>query len=117
MLGVVAICAGMFAVLTGTGGQLDGESTNPSVESEFRFFAAFWVAFGVAALRVAPRVDREITASRALAGFLLLGGVARAVGWIAEGQPHALYIVLMCLELVIAVLVLLLLGRVRRPAD
>lgn len=72
-----------------------------SEESEFRFFAAFWIAYGVAALWVAPRVDRETTAVRALALALFAGGLARGMAWIAAGPPHALFIALMGLELLI----------------
>ncbi len=115
VLGVVGIAAGIFAVLTGPDGQFDGAPANPSVESEFRFFAAFWAAYGVASLWVAPRIEGEQLAVRALAAFLFAGGVARGIGWIAEGRPDALYVVLMGLELMIPIAVFLLLSRLRKP--
>lgn len=104
-LGSVAIMAGTFAVLTGSSGQLEGSETTASEESEFRFFAAFWIAYGVAALWVAPRVDRETTAVRALALALFVGGLARGLAWISAGPPHAVFIALMSLELLIPPLV------------
>lgn len=44
-------------------------------------------------------------AVRALALVLFAGGVARAIAWLASGRPHAFFIVLLALELLIPVLV------------
>ena len=106
LIGVTAIVTGLFVVLTGSSGQVDGSQAAPSVESELRFFAVFWIAYGVAALRVAPRADREIFMVRALAAFLFLGGLARAIAWIADGKPHGLFIGLLVLELLIPPVIL-----------
>jgi hypothetical protein len=114
-LGVTAMVTGVFAVLTGPGAQVDGSEAAPSVESEYRFYAAFWIGYGAAALWVAPRVDREPVAVRALAVVLFAGGVARAIAWIASGRPHALFIVLLGLEFVIPVLVLVLQRQLAEP--
>lgn len=108
LIGFVAILTGIFVVLTGSSGQVDGTQAAPSVESELRFFAAFWIAYGAAALYVAPRAAREIHAVRALAAFLFLGGVARGIAWIADGRPHALFIVLLAFELLLPPLTLFL---------
>jgi hypothetical protein len=105
-LGVVPILTGLFAVFAGPGAQVDGESVNTSVESEYRFFAALWVAYGVAALWVAPRVDRETIAVRALALILFSAGIARAIAWIAAGRPHWSFLALLSLELLIPPLIL-----------
>jgi Domain of unknown function (DUF4345) len=108
LIGLTATLSGIFVVLTGSSGQVDGAQAAPSVESELRFFAAFWVGYGAAALYVAPRAVREIHAVRALAAFLFLGGVARGIAWIADGRPHALFVFLLALELLLPPLILLL---------
>ena len=108
LIGLTATLTGIFVVLTGSSGQVDGAQAAPSVESELRFFAAFWIAYGAAALYVAPRAVREIHAVRALALFLFLGGIARAVAWIADGRPHPLFVILLALELLLPPLILLL---------
>ena len=108
LIGITAIATGAFAVLTGSSGQVDGSQAAPSVESELRFFAAFWIAYGAAALYVAPRAVREIHAVRALALFLFLGGVARGIAWIADGRPQALFVALLVLELLLPPVILLL---------
>jgi hypothetical protein len=119
-LGVVSILTGLFAVLTGPGGQVDGEAVNASVESEFRFYASLWVAFGAAALWVAPRVDREAAVVRLLAVILFSAGLARTIAWIAAGTPHWSLLFLLGLELLLPPLILYLqaqLVRARAPQD
>ena len=76
-----------------------------TADNELRFFAVFWIAFGVIAIRVAPRVDTEMQLVRALALTLFVGGLARAISWLAVGKPHSLFVSLMLLELVGAPLV------------
>jgi Domain of unknown function (DUF4345) len=74
-------------------------SANAAVESELRFYAAFYVAYGLAVLRVAPRADTDTHAVRALAGALLVAGLSRALGWLAVGRPHTLQRGLLVIEL------------------
>jgi hypothetical protein len=97
--GVVATTAGLDTVIRG-GKSLPGQPlANPVVESELRFYAAFYVAYGVAALRIAPRADRDTASLRALAGALFLAGIARIIGWRAVGRPHRLQLALLAIEL------------------
>lgn len=97
--GSVATVAGLHTVVAG-GRSVAGEGTaNPAIESELRFYSAFYVAYGVAVLRVAPRADRDTAAVRALAGVLFLAGAARAGAWRAAGPPHPLQRGLLAVEL------------------
>jgi hypothetical protein len=97
--GLVATTAGLHTVVVGARSLPGQEVAHPSVESELRFYAAFYLAYGIAALRVAPRADRDSTAVRALAGVLFLAGLARAGGWLAAGRPHRLQRGLLVIEL------------------
>ena len=108
LIGLTAVGTGIFAVLTGSSGQIDASQAAPSVGSELRFFAVFWIAYGAVALRVAPRAAREVFTVRTLAFFLFVGGLARAIAWIADGRPHPLFIVLLFLELLLPMLILYL---------
>jgi hypothetical protein len=97
--GTVATAAGAHTMLAG-GGSVPGQGpSGPAVESELRFYGAFYAAFGVAVLRTAPRADRERSAVRAIAGTLLLAGLARAGGWISAGRPHRVQVGLLAAEL------------------
>lgn len=97
--GVVATAAGMHTVTTG-GRSVPGQDVaNTSVESELRFYAAFYVAYGLVALRVAPRAGHDTTTVQALAGALFLAGLARAGGWLLVGAPHPAQRALLAIEL------------------
>lgn len=98
-LGAVAVVAGIYTVLTGTGGMAGDSRATPNVESELRFYSVFWTGFGVLALYAARRPERETLLLRGLALFLFLGGLARIPAWIASDQPDAPFLVLMGLEL------------------
>jgi Domain of unknown function (DUF4345) len=99
VVGAVATTAGLHSVTAGVRSLPGRQSASAPVESELRFYAAFYVAYGVAALRVAPRADHDAEAVRALAGALFLAGLARAGGWLAAGPPHPLQRALLVLEL------------------
>ncbi len=115
-LGLTAAIAGLAAVVAGPEGQLDGAQVGASIDSEYRFYAALWFAFGIAALAVVPRVERATAAVRVLAGALFAAGLARAVAWIDVGRPHDLYLVLLALELAIPPLLVLWQRRVHARA-
>ncbi len=110
----MAVAAGAFAVATGPEGQLGGEAVNANVESEYRFYAALWIAYGAAAIRLAPRVRREPAVLTWLMAILFGAGVARAIAWAAAGRPDDGYLALLALELAIPP-VLLLAARRSRP--
>ena len=115
-LGVIAVVTGLLVVATGSDG-IPGESAaTATLDNELRFFAVFWIGFGVVSIRVAPRVDTETTLVRALALTLFVGGVARAVSWLSAGEPHPLFAGLMILELLGAPLVVLWQERLTRAA-
>jgi uncharacterized protein DUF4345 len=99
--GAVAIATGAFGVVTGVDGLPGDTAGSASAESELRFLYVFWIAYGIALILVAPRVDAETLAVRALAAILFAAGLARAIAWLDAGRPAALFVVLMVVELVL----------------
>ena len=97
--GAVATAAGLHTVIAGARSIAGQQAANASVESELRFYAGFYVAYGLALLRTAPRAETDTAAVRALAGALFLAGLARAGGWLAAGKPHPGQRALLALEL------------------
>jgi hypothetical protein len=68
--GAVATLAGLHTAIAGARSLPGEERANPAVESELRYYGAFYAAYGIAVLRVAPRADTEPAAVRALAGAI-----------------------------------------------
>ena len=99
--GVVATTAGLDTVIRGARSVPGQTVGSPALESELRFYAAFYTAFGLAVLRVASRADRDTAAVRTLSGALFLAGLARAGGWLLVGRPHPLQRALLGIELAV----------------
>jgi hypothetical protein len=97
--GAVATAAGLDTVIRGARSIPGRQPANAAVESELRYYGAFYAAYGLAVLRVAPRADRDPAAVRAVAGALMLAGLSRAGGWLAAGPPHPVQRALLAIEL------------------
>jgi hypothetical protein len=115
--GAVATIAGLHTVMAGVRSLPGRQSASAPVESELRFYAAFYVAYGLAALRIAPRADHDARAVRALAGALFLAGLARGGGWLAAGPPHPLQRALLVIELAAPPTMVAWQARYSRPSS
>jgi hypothetical protein len=100
-LALIPIAAGLASVVFGTEIVRGGGASNPNVESELRYYAAFYVGFGVYLWSIAPDIERRGRELRLAAAVLFCGGLARLVGVLADGWPEADYVVLMVVELVL----------------
>jgi Domain of unknown function (DUF4345) len=112
--GSVATAAGLDTVVRGAGSLASQKLANSVVESELRFYAAFYSAYGLAVLRVASRVDRDPAGVRAIAGALFAAGLARANGWRVAGRPHPIQRALLVVELVLPPLLVAMQARSSR---
>lgn len=99
LLGLVALVFGSLSVVFGGELVLGAGTVSPSVDSELRYYAAWYAVAGVVALRAALRVETEGRTIRALSAALFLGGCGRVISLIATGTPHPVSLVLMGLEL------------------
>ena len=98
--GTIATAAGIHSAVWGGRSYPPWKRLDPQVESELRFFAAFYALYGLDLLDAALKnqTDRK-TINKAAAG-LLAGGIGRGVGWIGAGRPHPLQQILLAVELV-----------------
>ena len=99
--GVVATAAGLHTLFVGGRSLPPRRHADPMVESELRFYAAFYVAFGLVMLHTAAQTERDRHTVNALAGTLLLAGLGRAGAWLATGKPHPFQQALLVAELVL----------------
>jgi hypothetical protein len=76
-----------------------------NVDSEFRFYAAWYVVLGALVLKAARRPETETMIVRASAAGFLLGALGRAASIKSLGKPHPIIRLLMALELGIPVVV------------
>ncbi|MFJ4866844.1 DUF4345 domain-containing protein [Streptomyces sp. NPDC088748] len=79
-LGLLAICLGGMVMLTGSTPFGTHESSNPTGESFFRYFATYYAGVGALFIWVAQRWNSENgQLLRALMTILFAGGVSRAI--------------------------------------
>ena len=102
VLSLIPIVAGAASVLFGAALMPDAGAATPSVESELRFYGAWWLGAGLFLQGVAG--DRAGRARLLLpfAGLLALGATGRLIGIVVDGEPHAQFVVLMVVEYVVA---------------
>ena len=84
-----------------------GGGSNPSVESELRFYAVFYVGFGLYLWSIAPEIASRGRELRWAAALLFCGGLARVIGVLVDGWPEADYVILMIVELVLPLVLVL----------
>jgi hypothetical protein len=118
VLGAVAVAFGGLTVLTGAGGVVDGGPVSASVDSEMRFYAAWYLGAGVLMLRSVGRVEAEGPTIRLVCVVFLIAAAARVLSIVALGAPHPLFVALMVIEFAIPVVIVPWQGAVaRRAAD
>ena len=117
MFGTVAIVFGSVTVIFGNHSLPSPNAAAVNIDSELRFYAAWYVIAGVLALRVARRVERETFLLRLLSTGLFLGGTARVISLIAVGVPDPTQIALMIVELILPVVLVVWQGALARVAD
>jgi hypothetical protein len=77
---------------------------NATMDSEDRFYATLFLAFGVAILWCAKDVERRSNVAYFLLGTFFVGGLARLVSIAAVGRPNALFMLLTGVELTLPLL-------------
>ncbi|MGH2953078.1 MAG: DUF4345 domain-containing protein [Solirubrobacterales bacterium] len=115
--GAVATGAGLHSAVLGARSLPGQDLANPALESELRYYAVFYAAFGSMALQVAPRADSDPAAVRGLAATLFLAGLARAGGWLAAGRPPGFQCALLAIELGAPAPIVAWQARLQRSGD
>lgn len=105
ILGIVAVTAGGATVLTGGDSVLNRGDVSAGVDSELRFYAAWYVVAGALLLRAVGRVESDGLVVRAVGAAFFLAGSARLLSLATVGRPHAFALVLMVIEFVIPVVI------------
>lgn len=103
-VGAVAAIAGTSTVVRGTGGVTGrlARSGDASVDSELRFFAAWYIVAGIVMMRAARAPEQEAATVRLVSCGWAIAAAGRLLSMKASGHPHPLYSVLTGAEVAIA---------------
>lgn len=117
VLGSVALVAGTLGVLVGADLVPDVERVAPSLDSEVRFFAAWYAAAGVVVLWSVPRVEEAKVVVRVVSVAVFVAGCGRLLSWATVGKPDGLLVALMVIELALPFVLIPWQASVARTAE
>lgn len=101
------IFSGLLARVTGLGGPIT-DLASPNVDSELRFYAVLWIAYGVIAVRTARTLPTSLRTAQVLLFVFFAGGLGRLFSVFSAGWPDLLFVVLMWIELALPLVLLVL---------
>jgi len=104
----------IFVALTGYSGP-DSGAWPPTMDSELRFYAPFWGAYGALLLDTARDLRRTAHRIPWLAAIFFAGGLGRVLSWVAVGRPHPFFVLLMAIELILPPLLVMMTRLTRQP--
>lgn len=119
ILGVSSIAISLAHIILGPDAIPGAVPVNATMDNQDRFFAALFLAYGVAILWCLKGWRSRLPEIRALVAILFVGGLARLVSIAIVGLPHPFYVTMTIVELVLPLAVVWLTTRVDggSPAD
>lgn len=117
VLGAVPIVSGLAGLLIGPTFIPGGSSTPVSVDNNYRFIDAYWLAAGVGLWWSLFRLEERAIVTRAILVIAVVGGIGRATSVMSVGWPNPVFGTALVLELVALPLVVWWHARVVRAGD
>ncbi len=99
-VGIIVIGFGTYFLVTGTAGlpESSPDAVNPTLESQYRFFAAMMIGVGAAFVTIAVKFQWS-NMLWLVCLMIFAGGIGRVLSWAFSGTPHFTLIILMVIEL------------------
>jgi hypothetical protein len=117
VFGLSCAAIGLAHLLFGAASIIGGGSVNATVDSDLRFYALLFTAYGLAFIWCAVDISQRGPVANALGAIFFAGGLARLLAWAVSGAPNWFYILMVPVELVIPVVNYLLIRKVARPGQ
>jgi Domain of unknown function (DUF4345) len=119
VFGLVCLGIALAHLFFGSASIIGGGPVNATIDSDMRFYAVLFAAFGAGFVWVARDLERRSSVANVLGLLFFLGGLARLLAWMQTGTPNWFYVAMIPVELVIPVVNWVLLTRVGRstPAE
>ncbi|MGH8529388.1 MAG: DUF4345 domain-containing protein [Nevskiales bacterium] len=114
LFGVTAVCIALLHIVLGPAAIPGAIPVNATMDSEDRFYATLFMAYGVALLWCIRDIERKSRVVYFLALTFFVGGLARLVSMAAVGLPNTFFIAMTVLELIIPVFMVFMQSRIAR---
>jgi hypothetical protein len=115
--GVTDIFIAMLHIILGPSAIPGAIPVNATMDSEDRFYATLFMAYGVALLWCIKDIEHKSMVVYFLAVTFFLSGLARLVSMAAVGLPDTFFIAMTGLELLIPFLMVFLQWRISQAAN
>ena len=99
LLAVGATFFGGLALIFGATSVIGVDHASAQVDSEMRFFSAWYAAAGVLILLHRRGIEHEVLLIRWISGAVFVAGSGRALSLLMVGDPGPVALTLMCIEL------------------
>ena len=90
-------------------------AASTSLDSHFRYLSGIFFGLGLALLSCIPRIETMTVRFRWVAALVVIGGLARLGGLLANGTPGRGHVIGLGLELIVTPLLVLWQARLARP--
>ena len=119
LVGVIVIAISLAHMAIGPRAIIGSVPVNPTMagEDRFFFFAGLFLCSGVALVWCAREVQRKRVYVNLLAAVFFVGGIGRLLGLAIDGAPHAFYLAMLAVELVLPPLMVVVAKRVTEPVS
>jgi hypothetical protein len=117
LFGATALFIASLHVVLGPSAIPGSVSVNATMDSEDRFYATLFAAYGVALLWCIKDVERKSMVVYSLAATFFVGGLARLVSVAAVGLPNTFFIAMTVLELLIPLFMAFMQSRIAKGVN
>jgi len=117
LFGAAAILIASLHIVLGPSAIPGAIPVNSTMDSEDRFYATLFAAYGVALLWCIGDIERKSKYVYFLAATFLAGGLARVVSILAVGPPNAFFLAMTALELLIPPFMMFMQASISRTAS
>jgi hypothetical protein len=117
LFGTTAIFISLLHIVLGPTSIPGSIPVNPTMDSEDRFYATLFMAYGAALLWCIKDIEQKNKVVYFLTLTFFVGGLARLVSMAAVGLPNAFFIVMTVLELLLPLVIAFMQSRIPVAAN
>lgn len=115
LFGITDIFIALLHIVLGPAAIPGSIPVNATMDSEDRFYATLFLAYGVALLWCIPDIEKKSRVVYFLMATFFIGGLARLVSIAQVGLPNDFFIAMTAIELVLPLVLATMQYRIARP--